>query len=65
MKTFQQLFWPGMIAGVLAGLVLSMIQEISVIPLIHKAEELLGELPEEGWTRQINTYVLNSILGIG
>ncbi|MDC0152310.1 CbtA family protein [Deltaproteobacteria bacterium] len=65
MKTFHQLFWPGMIAGVLAGLVLSMVQEISVIPLIHKAETLLGEVAEEGLTRQINTYVLNSILGIG
>jgi len=89
MSIFHQLFWPGMIAGVLAGLVLSMIQEISVIPLIHKAETYeegyindqerdSGSVNSdtdhhsgEGWTqneglkRQINTYVLNSILGIG
>ena len=89
MSILHQLFWPGLIAGVLAGLVLSMIQEISVIPLIHKAETYeegyindqqgntgsvntdTDHQSGEAWTqddglkRRINTYVLNSILGIG
>ncbi len=80
MSTFRELFTAALWTGLLAGLLLTAVQQIQVIPILLQAEvyeektavsttensrEHQAWQPENGWERTFFTLVANISLGVG
>lgn len=67
MRDFRDLVFCALISGLMAGLILSLLQYYTVIPLILEAEtfELASQQPDNGFERTALTVLSNILAGIG
>ncbi len=67
MREFRVLVFCALISGLIAGLILSLLQHYTVIPLIMEAEtfELASQQPDNGFERTSLTVLSNVLAGVG